>query len=149
MNGRRKTKKEGRDWGWEEENRPGEPLGCSGYRVYRPGRSVWWALFCFPKQFNMSTETFSNLYHSSPVVCLFSSFLSSDQPPNLKIKAIVGSVLSYLFLSQKIRILSLFLALSPYCLLELWSTSFSLDNQEDAGQVLACEFYIQLLPLPR
>lgn len=105
--------------------------------------------FCFPKQFNMSTETFSNLYHSSPVACLFSSFLTSDQPPNLKIKAIVGSVLSYLFLSQKITILSLFLALSPYCLLEFWSTSFSLDNQEDAGQVLTCEFYIQLLPLPR
>ena len=100
MNGRKKRRKEGKAWGWEEEHRPGEPLGCSGYWVYRLGRSVWWALFCFPKQFNMSTKSPFQIYTIPlPVACLFSSFLTSDQPPNLKIKAIVCSVLSSLFVS--------------------------------------------------
>lgn len=93
-------RKEGRDWGWQEENRPGEALDYSGYRVYSPGRSTWWALFCFPKQFNMSTKrSFQICTIPLPVACLFSSFLTSDQPPDLKIKATVCSVLSSLFVS--------------------------------------------------
>lgn len=108
--------------------------------------------FVFP---NNSTCQQRDLFKFTPFLYQWcASFLRTFYfwpAPKFKNKSncVFSPVLFICFYLKKITILSVFQALSPYCLLEFWSTSFSLDNQKDAGQVLICEFYIQLLPLSR